>query len=317
MSLNDLWQVFSDYGYDALHHTHPADPQAFFYRSLVAFGHDDIPTALSDARQAARLQRDNRLFHEAAIYMQRVAREGKQHVYVSADAFTAFITGGGNVPLYAATSHALHQIYCEYQTLTLLDIGVGNGHALLPALAQHVHHIGLLEPSAVLLREVSAQLSAQGISYTTFPESLQSFVKHNTADWTLAQATYSLQSIPPLERPALLRALRTRTQRLILTEFDVPLFELLYAPDHVEYVIERYERGLAEYQENQQLVAQGFLLPVMFGYFDQSAMRTNYEQPRDAWIAELQTAGFNSVVVRELYDYWWAPAFLLDASATS
>jgi len=65
--------------------------------------------------------------------------------------------------------------------------------------------------------------------------------------------------------------------------------------------------------QERDLVAQGFLMPVMFGYFDPTAARTNYEQPLQAWVVQLQAAGFCQVSPRLLCPCWWAPAYLLDA----
>jgi hypothetical protein len=81
----------------------------------------------------------------------------------------------------------------------------------------------------------------------------------------------------------------------------------------VRYVVDRYETGLSEYAGDGGLVAQGFLMPVMFGYFDRTSARTTYEQPIEAWEKELRDAGFETVEKRLLDDYWWASACLLDA----
>jgi hypothetical protein len=87
----------------------------------------------------------------------------------------------------------------------------------------------------------------------------------------------------------------------------------MYGPDRVQYVIERYERGLAEYDGDGGVVAQGFLMPVMFGYFDRTAARTNWEGPIQGWENALHTAGFQTVRRHKLFAYFWADAYLLDA----
>lgn len=161
---------------------------------------------------------------------------------------------------------------------------------------------------------MSTHLNEHGVPHTAFRGTLQDFVEQDAQHWTVVQATYSIQSIPPAERPALFRWLRAHTQKFVLIEFDVPAFRAMYAPERVRYVVEQYERGLAEYVDDEHGVAQGFLLPVLFGSFDQSAARTNYEQPLNDWKAELMNAGFQSVEARELYRYWWAPAFILEAT---
>ena len=75
---------------------------------------------------------------------------------------------------------------------------------------------------------------------------------------------------------------------------------------------ERYERGLAEY-EGDALVVQGFLMPVMCGYFDPSNARPNYEQPIRDWQAEMARAGFARITQRTVDEYWWSRACLIDA----
>jgi hypothetical protein len=87
----------------------------------------------------------------------------------------------------------------------------------------------------------------------------------------------------------------------------------MYAPERAEYVVAHYEQGLAEYAGDGGLVAQSFLMPVLFGYFDQTAARTNYEQPIAEWVSQLRTAGFANTTTEPIYDYWWAPAYLIDA----
>ena len=59
-------------------------------------------------------------------------------------------------------------------------------------------------------------------------------------------------------------------------------------------------------------LAQGFLLPVLCGYFDPTAAHSTYEQPIADWIAELAAAGYTATA-RPLDDYWWATAQLIDA----
>ena len=65
--------------------------------------------------------------------------------------------------------------------------------------------------------------------------------------------------------------------------------------------------------QDRDLVAQGFLMPVMFGHLNLTAARTNHEQPLQDWVVQLQAAGFCQVAPRLLYRYWWATAYLLDA----
>jgi hypothetical protein len=127
----------------------------------------------------------------------------------------------------------------------------------------------------------------------------------------VAQATFSLQSLPPAERAPVWRWLRQHAERLLVVEFDVPDASGPFSASWVRHVLERYRAGLAEHAAEPQVV-QGFLLPVLFGYFDPTGMRTNFEQSRSGWVAELEAAGFD-VSSQLLDEYWWAPAYLFDA----
>ncbi|GAB4408024.1 MAG: class I SAM-dependent methyltransferase [Anaerolineae bacterium] len=316
MSLEALWQHYRRAGYAALQTEQPDDALACFYLAILAFGEGDFRRAAEWAAGAARRQPERRVYAQAAIYLERVIHQGKAGVYVDGAAFGAFIRGGGNVELYAAVSAALRDVYVEYESLRLLDIGVGDGLALLPALTDRVHRVDLVEPSLPMLATTRAALDARGVSYRAFNQTLQAFMGSPEAQggsWDVIQATWSLQSIPPAERPAVFRWLRAHGARLLIAEFDVPRFAALASPDHVRYVVERYEQGLAEYEGDGGLVAQGFLLPVMFGYFDRTAARTNWEGPIQNWVDGLRAAGFAHVERRPLYPYFWAQAVLLDA----
>ncbi|KPL80634.1 class I SAM-dependent methyltransferase, partial [Herpetosiphon geysericola] len=218
MSLEQLWDAYQEHGY---HADLPVgtDPLDRFYAALLAFGHQDLARAAELASSAAADDPDERVFTEAAAYLGRVARQGKQNVYVSGDAFAAFIDGGGNIPLYAATSAALRAVYAEYERLDVLDIGAGNGHALLPALTPTIDRLGIVEPSAALLADLRERLDAIGRPIEAFAGTAQEFVHQESGGWTIIQATYSLHSIPPEERPGLLRRLRDLGQRLLIVEF--------------------------------------------------------------------------------------------------
>ncbi|MBK9260544.1 MAG: hypothetical protein IPM54_12040 [Polyangiaceae bacterium] len=172
----------------------------------------------------------------------------------------------------------------------------------------------LVEPSAAMLESTLAALRGRGITHEAANVTLQQFVRDDAAAcWDLAQATFSLHNIPPAERAPLFVWLRRKVGRLLIAEFDVPVFADMYSPEHVTYVVDRYEKGLLEYAGDGGLVAQGFLMPVFFGNFDRSAARTTYEQPIETWENELRAAGFGRVERRDLDDYWWARAHLVDA----
>jgi hypothetical protein len=279
---------------------------------LRAFGDGDYAAAAAAARLAAAERPDSLLYPAAAAYLARVQSHGKAGVYVTGEAFAAFIRSGGNLPLYANTSAALREAYAGYDRVGILDIGVGDGMALLPAISPQVVRIDLVEPSAPMLAQTRAALDARGIAYAAFHGSIEQFSARGGM-WELAQATFSLQSLDPAPRRDVLAWLRGRCARLLIAEFDVPDLGELSAPARIEYFAARYEVGLTEYADDGGLVAQGFLMPVFFGAFDRGAARTNYEQPIAAWEADLRAAGFARIERRPIYDYWWAPAYLLDA----
>jgi hypothetical protein len=129
--------------------------------------------------------------------------------------------------------------------------------------------------------------------------------------WDRAQATFSLQSVPSDERVGVLRALREHTDVVTIAEFDVPE-HVEGSPEHVRSLVTRYERGIAEYGDDAQLVARGFLLPVVLGQVDPRVSRTNWEQPAEKW-AEHAEASFTGIDI-EPADYWWAPAVLINAT---
>lgn len=282
--------------------------------ALHAFAADDMAAAAAAAARAAAANPASLLAREAAAYLARVADQGKTNVYVSGEAFGAFIRGGGNVPLYQAVSAALRAAYPHDREFTLLDVGVGDGLALLPALPPNLRRVDLVEPSVAMLVAVSEALETHEVVYHAFAGTIQAFAATRDGHWDVAQATFSLQSLPPDERRAALAWLRAHAERLLIAEFDPPELGEGLAPGRAASIAERYERGLAEYADDGGLVAQGFLMPVFFGNFDPTAARTNYEQPIAGWEDDLRAAGFATVTRRHLYDYWWAPCYLLEAA---
>lgn len=328
-----------------------------FTQALRDWNSGNIVQAIRLTEDALAREPESLVYREAGVYLNRVLRDGKQGVYVSPEGFSAFIRGGGNVGLYANTSAMLRTAYEEYASLSLLDIGVGDGLALLPALTPNIHQLDLVEPSAAMLPNTRAQLDAVPMQHRAFNGTVQDFMAHNpfgNMEWDVIQATFSLQSVLPEDRPKLMGWLSERGGRVLMAEFDPPILKDPFADDWVKYVINHYERGLAEYARKpasdaadspvdaasldsaeagnetritadlaqaaeldpvrENLVAQGFLMPVMFGYFDTNVARTNWEVPVAEWVDLLKDAGFSKVETRLIYPYWWANAYLIDAS---
>lgn len=313
MALESLWQRYCDAGYPAVREAPRADALDHFYLALLAYSEEDFTQAAASARTAAGQQPSSDLYAQAARYLARVQAQGKAAVYVDGEAFAAFTRGGSNVELYAQASQALHDVYEGYESLTLLDIGVGDGLALLQALTQNIKRLDLIEPSEAMLAQTTRQLDAWHVPYRAHAMTIQEFMKANGVTWDVIQATWSLQSVPPADRPGVFAWLRAHGARVLIAEFDVPEFNALYEPARVRHILDRYQNGLAEYADDGGLVAQGFLMPVLFGYFDRSAARTNYEGPIGAWADALRAAGFDRVETQPLYPYWWAEAYLIDA----
>jgi hypothetical protein len=285
----------------------------YFCLALQAFAANDFQQAVAHCSKSRLLDPQSRVYAAAQTYLQRILIDGKQSVYINGTAFGAFIRGGGNQRLYRATSAALQSVYREYTSLRLLEIGVGDGLAFIPAFTPNIQHVTLIEPSEAMLNKTRAAIQALGVEHEAFVGTLQNFISQQaTFNADLAQATFSLESITPTERQTIFSWLKNAVKRLLIVEFDVPQFATLR--EQARFVVEQYEKGLAQYADDPTaLVAQGFLLPVLFGYFDPSGARTNYEQPITHWITELQHAGFTTVQKHYLDNYWWSPAYLLDA----
>ena len=287
--------------------------------ALAALVDDDREGALVRARAAAAGSEGGLL---APALAEHLATDGRQQVYDQPAAFAAFVRGGGNVGLYESVAAALGGLYERHQVEDLLDVGVGDGAALVPALAAAAHRparVDLVEPSeASLQAAVDALARADlGVALRPWRTSAQTFAAEHSGQrsWTLAQSTFALQSLPPPERGQVLAALRPRTAHLVVVEFDVP--DLPHASsEHLASLVERYQRGLGEYTQDRDLVAQGFLMPVLTGQFapaHQQGARVNWEHPAALWSEQVSQAGWTEVEVHPLHDYWSAPAFVLTA----
>ncbi|NJB77623.1 hypothetical protein [Xanthomonas arboricola] len=237
---------------------------------------------------------------------------GSRNAYDEPRAFEVFIRGGGNLALYAAVSADLAQLYNAVRPSALLDIGAGDGMALIPAINSSAHapaQLDVVEPNDVLVSNLTASLPfARGHRLT-----MEKFVAGIGAEdrWDLAQSTFALQSIETKAREQALATLAGHVARLVIVEFDVPAL----TPGSLVYyksLAQRYERAASEYGENAALVAGGFLAPMLLGQL-RSIVPSNYEQPADAWAAELEKAGYHVISKTNLHDYSWSTAFSMVA----
>lgn len=233
-------------------------------------------------------------------------------VYDQPAAFTAFIRGGGNVGLYDAVSRALADRYRRLGVRSLVDVGCGDGRAVLPALAAApVPSVTLVEPSRALL---DAAVAAAPEGTAAFAGDAAAFVAQWDGHVDLAESTFALHALPHEERATVLSAMRPHVDHLALAEFDVPDHPA-GTDEHLAFLADTYEQGLAEYESDRDLVAQGFLMPVLTGQLAPGARRSTWEQPATAWAAQVRAAGYRNVTLEPLFDYWSSPAFLLTADA--
>lgn len=237
---------------------------------------------------------------------------GSRNAYVEPRAFEVFIRGGGNLALYTAVSAELAKLYDALRPSTLLDIGAGDGMALIPAINSSEHvpaQLDVVEPNDVLLSNLTASLPfVRGHRMT-----MEKFVGAIDAEdrWDLVQSTFALQSIETRVREQALATLAGHVGRLVIVEFDIPPL----TPGSLVYyksLAQRYERAASEYGEDAVLVARGFLAPMLLGQL-RSIVPSNYEQPADAWAAELEKAGYNVIAKTNIHDYSWSTAFSMAA----
>ncbi|HEX6075747.1 MAG TPA: class I SAM-dependent methyltransferase [Micromonosporaceae bacterium] len=285
-----------------------------FYLAMLLTRDGDVTGAATLAEQASRLDRDRAVYAETARYLARLETGEPTDVYATPEAFTAFASGGGNVGLYQATHRALRDLYAAQRPHRLLDIGTGEGHGLLPALTPDVSHVDFVEPSVPRGELVATKLASRNVSHRGYPMTAQQFTElADVGPWDLVQETFALLALDRRDRLRLFGWLRARTKRLTLVEFDTPDAGLGLTPSWFRYVIERYERGVREYDQDRDLVAQGFLIPVLLGVLGDGSHQRHHEQPIARWIKDLAVTGFQPEPPRHLYDYWWGPAYLVSA----
>ena len=185
----------------------PADPGlASLSAAMHAFAAQDFDRAAQHAAVAAERSPASRVFGEAARYLDRVRRDGKRDVYLAPEAFAVFIRGGGNRRLYERTSAALRAAHQEHAAAALLDIGTGDGLALVPALAEPIASViasvTLIEPSAAMLATAAAGVEARGVRCEPLCATVQDLQRVAAGRrWDLAQATFSLQLRPARRSP--------------------------------------------------------------------------------------------------------------------
>ncbi|MBI5609032.1 MAG: GNAT family N-acetyltransferase [Deltaproteobacteria bacterium] len=292
---------------------------------LTAYASGRPDLALAHAEHAAAEDDADLLAACAVQYLRALDNRDAAGVYLQPAGFVAFVEGGGKPAHYRATSARLAASYRQLHGARVCDLGSGDGRALRPALAGANVHLTAVEPSPALFAQLQTALAAAPLGPAGQAAALQATAQQflglldpagqpGAPPWDLVHATFALQSLPPGERAGVLATLARRTRRLVLVEFAVPDWAL--PAERAAYCARHYRRGLAEYAGNDQqfqLVAQGFLMPVLFGAFDPDRPAANYEQSAARWQAELTAAGFVAVTTTALWDYWWAPAVWIEA----
>jgi SAM-dependent methyltransferase len=295
-------------------HGRVPSPHPDLVAALRAARDGDPASAIAAARAAATADPGARL---PPLLAEHLTRRADVDVYDAPAAFQAFIAGGGNVGLYRETSATLARAHAAVGARHVVDVGCGDGRALLPALVpgSPVEAVTLVEPSRALLDDAVAALGALPVEVDARHATAEAFVAGLRDDdhWDVVESTFALHSLEPTARTEVLRALRRHATAVVVVEFDVDL-----PPDgtdaHLAALAARYEEGVGEYDDGG-LVAHGFLLPVLLGQLDPDRPRATWEQPATAWADQLRTAGWAGVAVEPLAPYWWAPAFAVTATS--
>lgn len=276
--------------------------------ALVEVANGDRRAAATIVEQCVTADPSDRL----AASMLEALRSTNGDVYATPGGFQAFIDNASNVTLYDATIDHLRRRHDELRPTSVVDIGCGDGRVTRACLTRSVAAVHLVEPSESLLRDAMTR-TGWPVTPAPHPADASRFVATlDAADhFALAQSTFALHTIAPEERSRALASLRAHTERLIVVDFDVPAFADR-SRDHADYAIERYRTGVDEYAEIPEAIS-GFLMPVLLGQFDPSATRHTFEQPVAQWVDEVAAAGFDPMV-EIIDDYWWGPAFCLEAT---
>ena len=275
--------------------------------ALLAIGNADIDAARQLIARAVEADPTAMLPRALA---NALADDSKVDVYAEPSGFEDFINNGGNPALYTATVDALRAIHAQQRPGVFLDVGCGDGRVTFAVHDQN-RLVELVEPSPALLDTAVSRFLQAGIDVTSWNMTAQEALSSTEHSWDLVQSTFAMHALAPNERKHVLHALAQRTTRLLIVEFDVPDF-VDRSIEHAMYAAATFENGLLEYTDHPQ-VHTDFLLPVLVNQFDPAKRRHTHEQSAAAWKRDLVDAGWGTVDVQPLADYWWAPAVLFDA----
>jgi SAM-dependent methyltransferase len=284
--------------------------------ALVAVAASDRPGAIDRLLGVLGQTPDDALATSllAAALLRYLRTSDQSGVYQEPSSFQEFIDNGDNPNLYARTIDHLHTIHQDANPASLLDIGCGDGRVTAAVLGPGIKTVNLIEPSQELLSQAESQSGWPGdTTIQGHPATLDGFLDTlgPGARFALVQSTFAMHTTLPERRPALLSRLAEHTDRVVMVDFDVPAFSSR-SPEHAAYAAARYQHGVSEYIEHPAVI-DGFLMPVLVAQFDPSQTPMTFEQPAKAWTIQFEQAGFD-VTLSKVTDYWWAQAFLLDAT---
>ncbi len=291
-----------------------------FVESIQHFAAQEFADALMSAWRAQKSAPDELLYADAARYLEKLQeRKRSQSLYSEPDAFSAFVSSGSNLPLYDNARALLLERLRALHPQSLLDIGSGEGTTIVPVLSQLDEQpaLTLCEPSVALLDRALDFAWDCGLRPEAYPYPIEDMLPHTTDQWEVAIATWSLHNLPRRVRGKVLSQLSERVTHLLLAEFDdlSAQGEGPLAPERIRYIHDRYQRGVQEYAgEEGRRVRHDFLMPVLYGYFARDGKRSTYEQPIAGWETDLHDAGFAIERRTLICPYWWADAYLLEAS---
>ena len=277
--------------------------------ALLAISHSDRAAAISAVEKVTMTEPNNSLASALHRYLNQAKVTG---VYEEPSSFEEFIDNGTNPALYTSTTEHLAELHRGARPSSVLDIGCGDGRVASGVLAEGIETIDLVEPSNELLTLAQGRANWRPAQVRAHNTTVQPFLTQlePTSRFDLVQSTFALHSIPPTERSAVLGGLARHTDYVVLVEFDVPPFEDR-SLEHAIYAVDRYQIGVSEYRDHQSVI-DGFLMPVLVSQFDPAQMRHTFEGPAKGWTEDFEGAGF-SVTLSWLTNYWWAPAFVLEA----
>lgn len=122
------------------------------------------------------------------------------------------------------------EVYRREWPGSVLDVGAGDGLALLPALGGQRMRVGVVEPSAALLAETTAGLERLGVVHESWRVTAQEFVAAHAGRWDVVQSSFALQSLCEADKREVLSWICGHASRFVLVEFDVPEVDDVWDP---------------------------------------------------------------------------------------